>query len=186
MINSNDLKPGQTINVDGDIYIVLDISQNKTARSAMVVKAKVRNLRTGSNVELSWGGGEKVEPAMIEKKEMQYLYDTDDAMVFMDNETYEQVEIPMDRLEWERKFVKANDNVNISSYDGEIIGISLPDKAVLQVTECEPAVKGDTATNASKNATLETGLEVRVPLFIEEGEMIVINTSDGKYSGRAK
>ncbi|MCI9041086.1 elongation factor P [Dubosiella newyorkensis] len=186
MINSNDLKPGQTINVDGDIYVVLDISQNKTARSAMVVKAKVRNLRTGSNVELSWGGGEKVEPAMIEKKEMQYLYDTDDAMVFMDNETYEQVEIPMDRLEWERKFVKANDNVNISSYDGEIIGISLPDKAVLQVTECEPAVKGDTATNASKNATLETGLEVRVPLFIEEGEMIVINTSDGKYSGRAK
>ena len=152
----------------------------------MVVKAKVRNLRTGSNVELYWGGGEKVEPAMIEKKEMQYLYDTDDAMVFMDNETYEQVEIPMDRLEWERKFVKANDNVNISSYDGEIIGISLPDKAVLQVTECEPAVKGDTATNASKNATLETGLEVRVPLFIEEGEMIVINTSDGKYSGRAK
>ena len=186
MINSNDLKPGQTINVDGDIYVVLDISQNKTARSAMVVKAKVRNLRTGSNVELSWGGGEKVEPAMIEKKEMQYLYDTDDAMVFMDNETYEQVEIPMDRLEWERKFVKANDNVNISSYDGEIIGISLPDKAVLQVTECEPAVKGDTATNASKNATLETGLEVRVPLFIEEGEMIVINTSDGKCSGRAK
>ena len=186
MINSNDLKPGQTINVDGDIYVVLDISQNKTARSAMVVKAKVRNLRTGSNVELSWGGGEKVEPAMIEKKEMQYLYDTDDAMVFIDNETYEQVEIPMDRLEWERKFVKANDNVNISSYDGEIIGISLPDKAVLQVTECEPAVKGDTATNASKNATLETGLEVRVPLFIEEGEMIVINTSDGKYSGRAK
>ncbi|WP_305204752.1 elongation factor P [Dubosiella newyorkensis] len=186
MINSNDLKPGQTINVDGDIYVVLDISQNKTARSAMVVKAKVRNLRTGSNVELSWGGGEKVEPAMIEKKEMQYLYDTDDAMVFMDNETYEQVEIPMDRLEWERKFVKANDNVNISSYDGEIIGISLPDKAVLQVTECEPAVKGDTATNASKNATLETDLEVRVPLFIEEGEMIVINTSDGKYSGRAK
>ncbi len=155
MINSNDLKPGQTINVDGDIYVVLDISQNKTARSAMVVKAKVRNLRTGSNVELSWGGGEKVEPAMIEKKEMQYLYDTDDAMVFMDNETYEQVEIPMDRLEWERKFVKANDNVNISSYDGEIIGISLPDKAVLQVTECEPAVKGDTATNASKTLRLK-------------------------------
>ncbi len=104
-----------TICVDNDIYVVLDISQNKTARSAMVVKAKVRNLRTGSNVELSWGGGEKVEPAMIEKKEMQYLYDSDDAMVFMDNETYEQVEIPTARLEWERKFIKANDNVNITS-----------------------------------------------------------------------
>ncbi len=185
MINSNDLKPGQTICVDNDIYVVLDISQNKTARSAMVVKAKVRNLRTGSNVELSWGGGEKVEPAMIEKKEMQYLYDTDDAMVFMDNETYEQVEIPT-ALEWERKFIKANDNVNITSYDGEIIGVSLPDKATLQIVECEPAVKGDTATNAMKTAVMETGLEVKVPLFIGEGEMIVINTSDGKYSGRAK
>lgn len=186
MISSNDLKPGQTINVNGDIYVVLDISQNKTARSAMVVKAKVRNLRTGSNVELSWGGGEKVEPAMIEKKEMQYLYDTDDAMVFMDNETYEQVEIPTSRLEWERQFVKPNDNVNITTYEGEIIGISLPDKATLQIVECEPAVKGDTATSASKTAKLETGLEVKVPLFISEGEMIVVNTSDGKYSGRAK
>lgn len=186
MISSNDLKPGQTINVNGDIFVVLDTLQNKTARSAMVVKAKVRNLRTGSNVELSWGGGEKVEPAMIDKREMQYLYDTEDAMVFMDNETYDQVEIPTSRLEWERKFVKPNDNVNITFYEGEIIGISLPDKASLQVVECEPATKGDTATSASKNAVLETGLEVKVPLFINEGEMIVVNTSDGKYSGRAK
>lgn len=186
MISSNDLKPGQTINVNGDIYVVLDTSQNKTARSAMVVKAKVRNLRTGSNVELSWGGGEKVEPAHIEKKEMQYLYDTEDALVFMDNETYDQIEIPTDRLTWERQFIKPQDNVNISSYQGEILGIILPDKATLQVVECEPAVKGDTATSASKNAVLETGLEVKVPLFINQDEMIVVNTSDGKYSGRAK
>ena len=108
MISSNDLKPGLTILVDGEIYTVLEASQNKTARSAMVVKAKVRNIRTGSNVELSWGGGEKVEPAQIEKREMQYLYDTDDAMVFMDNETYDQVEIPMDRLKWERNFIVPN------------------------------------------------------------------------------
>ena len=186
MIQSNDLKPGQTINVNGDIYVVLDISQNKTARSAMVVKAKVRNLRTGSNVELSWGGGEKVEPAMIEKKEMQYLYDTDDAMVFMDNETYDQIEIPMDRLTWEKQFIKPEDNVNISSYEGEILGVILPDKVSLKVVECEPAVKGDTATSASKNAVLETGLEVKVPLFINQDETIVVNTNDGKYSGRAK
>ena len=186
MISSNDLKPGQTINVDGDIYTVLDISQNKTARSAMVVKAKVRNLRTGSNVELSWGGGEKVEPANIEKREMQYLYDTEDSLVFMDNETFEQVEIPSDRLEWEKKFLKANDNVSISSYEGEILGVILPDKAVLKVVECEAAVKGDTATSASKNAVLETGLEVKVPLFINQDEMIVVNTNDGKYSGCAK
>ena len=169
MISSNDLKPGLTILVDGEIYMVLEASQNKTARSAMVVKAKVRNVRTGSNVELSWGGGEKVEPAQIEKREMQYLYDTDEAMVFMDNETYDQVEIPMDRLKWERNFIVPNSNVNISSY-----------------VECEQAVKGDTATSASKNAVLETGLEVKVPLFINQDEMIVVNTNDGKYSGRAK
>ena len=171
---------------DGEIYTVLEASQNKTARSAMVVKAKVRNVRTGSNVELSWGGGEKVEPAQIEKREMQYLYDTDEAMVFMDNETYDQVEIPMDRLKWERNFIVPNSNVNISSYEGEILGVILPDKATLKVVECEQAVKGDTATSASKNAVLETGLEVKVPLFINQDEMIVVNTNDGKYSGRAK
>ncbi|MDX8416760.1 MAG: elongation factor P [Absicoccus sp.] len=186
MISSNDLKPGQTIAVDNDIYVVLDTSQNKTARSAMVVKAKVRNLRTGSNVELSWGGGEKVQPAEIEKREMQYLYDTEDSLVFMDNETYDQIEIPKDRLTWERQFMKPEDIVNITSYEGEILGVQLPDKVTLQVVEAEPAVKGDTATSALKNAVLETGLQVKVPLFINQDEMIVINTSDGKYSGRAK
>ena len=161
MISSNDLKPGLTIQQDGELYIVLDASQNKTARSAMVVKAKVRNLRSGANVE-------------------------HDALVFMDNETYEQIEIPADHLEWERKFMKPNDNVNISMFEGEVLGVILPDKVTLQVTECEPAVKGDTATNALKNAVVETGLQVKVPLFISQDEMIVINTFDGKYSGRAK
>ena len=176
MISSNDLKPGQTIQQDGEIYVVLDTSQNKTARSAMVVKAKVRNL----------GGGEKVQPAHIDKKEMQYLYDTDDALVFMDNDTYEQIEIPAANLEWERKFMKPNDNVNISMFEGEVLGVILPDKVTLQIVECEPAVKGDTATNAMKNAVLETGLQVKVPLFIGQDEMIVVNTFDAKYSGRAK
>ena len=186
MISSNDLKPGMTIQQDGEIFVVLEQSQNKTARSAMVVKAKVRNLRTGSNVELSWGGGDKITPAHIEKKEMQYLYDTDDALAFMDNETYEQIEIPKDRLKWEMNFMKPNDNVNISMFESEILGVILPDKVALQIVECEPAVKGDTATSASKNATLESGLEIKVPLFINQDEMVLVNTSDGKYSGRAK
>lgn len=186
MISSNDLKPGMTIQQDGEIFVVLEQSQNKTARSAMVVKAKVRNLRTGSNVELSWGGGDKIQPAHIDKKEMQYLYDSDDVLVFMDNETYEQIEIPKDRLKWEMNFMKANDNVMISMFENEILGVILPDKATLQVVECEPAVKGDTATSAQKNAIVETGLQVKVPLFINQDEMIVINTADGKYSGRAK
>ncbi|MBP3871715.1 MAG: elongation factor P [Faecalicoccus sp.] len=186
MINSGDLKPGQTISVNGDIYVVLDISKNKTARSAMVVKTKVRNLRTGTNLELRFNDSDRVEPANIEKREMQYLYDDGESLVFMDNETYEQVEIPEERLDWEKKFLKENDNVNISVYEGEILGVILPDKVSLRVVECEGAVKGDTATSAQKNAVLETGLEVKVPLFIDQDEMIVVNTSDGKYSGRAK
>lgn len=186
MISSNDLKPGMTIQQDGEIFIVLEQSQNKTARSAMVVKAKVRNLRSGANVELSFGGGDKIAPAHIDKKEMQYLYDADDALVFMDNETYEQIEIPKDHLKWEINFLKPNDNVMISMFEGEILGVILPDKVSLRVVECEPAVKGDTATSASKNATLETGLEVKVPLFISQDEVVLVNTSDGKYSGRSK
>ena len=116
MINSGDLKPGQTISVNGDIYVVLDISKNKTARSAMVVKTKVRNLRTGTNLELRFNDSDRVEPANIEKREMQYLYDDGESLVFMDNETYEQVEIPEERLDWEKKFLKENDNVNISVF----------------------------------------------------------------------
>lgn len=186
MISSNDLKPGITIQHEGDIYIVLDSSQNKQARSGMVVKAKVRNLRTGSNVELSWAGGDKIAPAHIDKKEMQYLYDMDDVLVFMDNETYDQIEIPKSRLTWELNFMKANDNVNISMFEGEILGVILPDKVTLEIVECEPAVKGDTATNAQKNAVLESGLQIRVPLFINNGEKVLVSTADGKYSGRAK
>jgi elongation factor P len=117
---------------------------------------------------------------------MQYLYDDGENFVFMDNETYEQIEIPKSRLEWEKQFMKENDNVTISMYEGkEILGVILPDKVELQIVECEPAVKGDTATSATKNAKVETGLEIRVPLFIQNGEMVLISTADGKYSGRA-
>ena len=152
----------------------------------MIVKVKVKNLRSGVINEISFTGGDKVEQAHIDKKEMQYLYDDGENLVFMDNETYEQIEIPKSRLEWEMQFMKENDNVTISMYEGkEILGVILPDKVELQIVECEPAVKGDTATSASKNAKLETGLEIRVPLFIQNGEMVLISTADGKYSGRA-
>ncbi len=185
MIIVNDLKPGTTFENEGNIFVVLDIQHNKTAMRQMIVKVKVKNLRTGVINEISFTGGDKVEQAHIDKREMQYLYDTDDALVFMDNETYDQIEIQKDHLEWEMKFMKPNDNIMISMYEGEILGIILPDKVELQIVECEPAVKGDTATSASKMAKLETGLEIRVPLFIEQYEMVVINTADGKYSGRA-
>ncbi len=186
MITVNDLKPGVTFEHEGNIFVVLDISHNKTAMRQMIVKVKVRNLRSGVINELSFTGGGKVEQAHIEKREMQYLYDEGDALVFMDTSTYEQIEIQKDKLEWEMKFMKPNDNVHISMFDGgEILGVILPDKVELQVVECEPAVKGDTATSASKNATLETGLEIKVPLFIGQDEVVLVSTSDAKYSGRA-
>ncbi len=185
MILVNDMRPGVTFQEDGNIYSVLDVARNKTARSGMVIKVKVKNLRTGTYTEMSYTGGDKVEPAMIEKKTMQYLYDGGEGLVFMDMDSYEQIEIPKDRLEWEIKFLKENNEVVLSMFENEILGVILPDKVALTIVETEPAVKGDTATNAQKNAICETGLEIRVPLFIEEGEVVLVSTADGKYSSRA-
>ena len=185
MISSNDLKPGLTIQQDGELYIVLDASQNKTARSAMVVKAKVRNLRSGANVELSWGGGEKIQPAQIDKKEMQYLYDADDALVFMDNETYEQIMISAEEAGESMKFVKENEEVTVSFYQGNAFAIEPPITVELVITESEPGVKGNTATGATKPAIVETGAQVMVPLFVDQGEKIKIDTRTGEYLSRA-
>lgn len=185
MIIVNDLKPGTSFEYDGNLFTVLNLQLNKTAMRQMIVKVKVKNMRTGVINEMSFTGGDKVEPAHIDKKEMQYLYDDGTSIVFMDNETYDQIEIPKERLTWELQFMKPNSNVTISLYENEILGVMLPDKVELQITECENAVKGDTATSASKNAVCETGLEIKVPLFIQNGEIVVVSTADGKYSGRA-
>lgn len=187
MVIVNDLKPGTSFIYENNIYQVLNLQLNKTAMRQMIVKVKVKDLRSGVIKELSFTGGDKVELANIDRKVMQYLYDDGTSLVFMDNETYEQIEIPKDRLKWEMQFMKPNDNVTIMINDGsEILGVILPDKVTLQITECEQAVKGDTATAATKNAVLETGLEIKVPLFIQNGENVVISTADGKYNGRAK
>lgn len=185
MVLVNDLKLGMSFVENGDLFKVLDISRNKSARSQMNIKVKVKNLRSGTLTEIGYTAGDKVEQAILEKKEMQYLYDDGDSLVFMDMDSYEQINIEKTRLEWEMKFLKENDVVTITFFESEIIGIDLPDKVALLVTQSEPAVKGDTATSAMKNAIVETGLEVKVPMFIEEGETILISTSDGKYSSRA-
>ena len=185
MIIVNDLKPGSNFEYEGNIYQVLNLALNKTAMRQMIVKIKVKNVRTGVINEMSFTGGDKVELAHVDKKVMQYLYDDGTSLVFMDNVTYEQIEFSKDRLTWEMQFMKPNDNVTVSMYESEVLGVILPDKVTLQITECEQAVKGDTATSAQKNAVLETGLSIKVPLFIQNGEMVVISTADGKYNGRA-
>lgn len=185
MILVNDLRAGMTFELDNEVYLVLDKTNNKTARSKMSIKTKVKDMRTGAITELSWTSGDKAKRAHMDKKEMQYLYDGGNNLVFMDTSTYEQLEIPKNNLKWEINFMKENQSIEIVFYDGEIMGINLPDKIALKVVETELAVKGDTATSASKNAVLETGLEVKVPLFIDRGEVILITTEDGKYSSRA-
>ena len=185
MIIVNDLKPNTAFEYEGNLYSVINVDHNKTAMRQMIIKVKVKNLRTGVINEISFTGGDKVEPANIDRREMEYLYDDGENLVFMDTTTYEQIEIPKTRLKWEMQFMKENDNVTISMFNSEILGVILPDKVELQITECEQAVKGDTATAALKNAVVETGLAIKVPLFIQNGEMFVISTADGKYCGRA-
>ena len=185
MINVSDLRPGTTFQYEGNLYTVLDYSHNKTARAAANIKIKMKNMRTGSTTEMTFGGNDKVQRAQIDKNKMQYLYNTGDALVFMDNETYDQIEIPADNLKWELNFLKESDEVEVTSFEGEVLGVALPINKPFKVIETEPAVRGDTATSATKSATIETGFQIKVPLFIGEGEEVVVNTVDGKYQGRA-
>ena len=185
MINVNDIKNGMTILFEGNIYTVLDFSHVKPGKGAAFVQAKLKNLRTGSIIEKRFNSGVKLEKAMIEKVGMQYLYANGDSYNFMNMETYEQMDLTKDQLGDNVLYLKEGLDVLLSFYEGELIGIIMPEKVELEVVETEPAVKGNTATNATKDAKLETGLTVKVPLFIEQGKKIVVYTQDGKYASRA-
>ena len=185
MFNINDIKNGMTFLFEGNIYQVIEFLHVKPGKGAAFLKTKLRNLRTGATVEKTFNTSIKLEKAMIEKKNMQFLYANGDTYNFMNMETYEQVELPKSQLGDDALFLKENSEVSISFYKGEMLGVVLPDKVTMVVTKTEPAVKGNTTNNATKEATLETGLTVRVPLFIDEGESIIVSTSDGKYVSRA-
>ena len=185
MINVNDLKNGVVIEYDGKLMQILEfmhVLQNKVA----YVRVKMKDLRTGTVTETALKGSDSAfKKCFIDKREMQYLYSDGGMYVFMDTETYEQIEIPAERLKWEKNFMIESMMVNISFYESEILGVVLPDKMDLVVTETEPAVKGDTKTNALKDAIVETGFKVKVPMFIENGEKITVSTATGEYKGRA-
>lgn len=185
MFNVNDIKVGITFLYEGSIYQVLEFSHVKPGKGAAFVQAKLRNLRTGSTTVVRFNSGVKLEKAMIEKKEMQFLYASGDSYNFMNMETYEQIELSKDQLGEEAPYLKEGLNVYISFYQGDLLGVILPDKIEMKVVHTEPAVKGNTTNNATKDAELETGLVVRVPLFVEEGETIIIATKDGEYVSRA-
>lgn len=184
MISVNDFKTGVTIEFDGQIYKVIDFQHVKPGKGSAFVRSKLKNLRSGATIDHTFNSGIKVGRAQIDTKKMQYSYNSGDAYVFMDLDTYEMVEIPAKLMEWEGQFLIEDMNVEVQQFGAEMLGVSLPDKVELKITECEPAVKGNTATNATKSATLETGLTVQVPLFVQETDTVIVNTEDGKYVGR--
>ncbi len=185
MISVNDFKTGLTIEVDKDLFTVIDFQHVKPGKGAAFVRSKLKNLRNGNVVERTFRAGESVQRAIIESRPMQYLYQAGKEYTFMDNETYEQQTLTEKQLEWEKKFLIENMIVTIVSYEGEILGIHLPNHVHLKVTETEPSIKGNTATGATKSAIVETGLQLQVPLFIQEGDVLVIDTREGKYISRA-
>ena len=185
MVNVNDIKNGMTILFEGNIYMVMDFLHVKPGKGAAFVKTKLKNLRTGSTVEKTFNSSIKLEKANITKSSMQYLYSTGDTYTFMNMETYEQVELSKEQLGSDVNYLKEGLDVMLSFYEGELLGVILPEKVELKVVSTEPAVKGNTTNNATKDAVLETGLTVRVPLFIEQDEVIVVYTQDGKYASRA-
>lgn len=184
-ININEIKNGMTIIIDGKLCLIEEFQHVKPGKGSAFMKMKLRNLRTGSLVEETYNTNIKIERARVDRLPMQYLYSMGDSYVFMNNETYEQIEIPAERLENEVKFLKEGLDISITMYEGEILGINLPEKIEYEVVETSEAVKGNTTNNAQKDAKIETGYVVKVPLFISQGEKIVISTSDGKYAGRA-
>jgi len=191
MISSNDFKTGLTIEIDGDIYQIVDFQHVKPGKGSAFVRTKVKNVKTGSIVEKKFNAGEKFAKARLDRREMQYLYKDGDQFVVMDNESYEQIMLTDAQIGNEAqigdevKWLKENMNLGILIYNNEVIGVDLPNTVVLRVTETDPGVRGDTAQGGTKAAVVETGATVQVPFFINVDDELVIDTRTGSYVSRA-
>ena len=185
MISTNEFKTNVNVTIDGDACQVVEFQHVKPGKGAAFVRAKMRNLCTGAVVERTFNAGERMPKARIDRREMQYLYESDGMYVFMDNETYEQTELSKETLGTALNFLKENMDAKIMIYEGRVLGVDLPNTVELTVVETEPGIKGDTATGGSKNATMDTGYVVKVPLFINEGDVLAIDTRTGDYISRA-
>ncbi len=185
MINVNDIKNGMTIMIDGQIYQVVEFLHVKPGKGSAFMKTKLKNLRTGSTLEKTFNTNVKFEKANILKQNVQYLYNTGDTYFFMNMDTYEQLELSAEQVGDNKNYLIENLEVYVILFEGELLGIDLPDKIEFTVVETEPAVRGNTTNSAMKDAIVDTGLVVKVPLFINQGEKILVTTVDGKYSSRA-
>ena len=185
MATTADIKNGLCIVFNNDIYSIVEFLHVKPGKGAAFVRTKIRNVISGSVVEKTFNPNDKYPTAFVERKEMEYSYNDGDLFYFMDPESYEQIPLDKSLLTDSFKFVKENMVCRVMSYKGKVFGVEAPNFVELQVTQTDPGFKGDTATNATKPATLETGAEIRVPLFIDEGEMIRVDTRTGEYMERA-
>lgn len=184
MIGTGDIKRGVSVEVDGALYQVVDVHHVKTKKSA-VYRVKMRDLRGGHIIERTFNAGEKLTAARVERREMQYLYADGDSYTFMNTETYDQISVPRGAIKDALPYLKESDLVQVQLYGEEALGIDLPAAVTLRIVQSDPGVKGDTATGATKPATLETGLVVDVPLFINSGDTIKVSTSTGAYLERS-
>ncbi|HHB0784506.1 TPA: elongation factor P [Enterococcus faecium] len=185
MISASDLRAGMTFVQDGKLIKVLDASHHKPGKGNTVMRMKLKDVRSGATYDTTFRPEEKFEKAHIDTKSVQYLYTMDDTAFFMDLETYEQYEIPVETVEEEMKYILENMEVKIQFFGSEVIGVQLPTTVVLRVVETQPSIKGATVTGSGKPATMETGLVVNVPDFIETDELLEINTAEGSYVKRA-
>ncbi|NLL43903.1 MAG: elongation factor P [Firmicutes bacterium] len=185
MISVNDLRTGVTVELEGEIYSVVDFLHVKPGKGAAFVRTKLKNIRTGASVERTFRAGERIARAHIESRQMQYLYAADGEYFFMDMESYDQISLSEADLGDAPKFLLENMTIGIQFYENQAIGIDLPTTVVLEVTQTEPGFKGDTAQGATKPATLQTGLTIQVPLFVEQGDMVKVDTRSGEYISRS-
>ena len=186
MIAASDLKAGMTFEQDGKLIKVMEASHHKPGKGNTGMRMKLKDVRTGSTTDTTMRPDEKVKKAHIDTKPVQYLYSQDDMAIFMDLETYEQYEVPTALIEEELKYLLENMEVKIQFYGEEVIGLTLPTTVILRVAETQPSIKGATVTGSGKPATMETGLVVNVPDFVEADELLEINTAEGTYLKRAK
>jgi elongation factor P len=184
VISTADFRNGLTIQLDGEVYAIVEFQHVKPGKGGAFVRTRLRSLRTGAALEKTFRAGERMEPAYLERRTIQFLYRAGDDYVFMDTETYDQSSLGADQLGDKAEYLKEGIEVSIVSHDGRLLGIDLPDTVELRVTQTDPGLRGDTASGGSKPATLETGAVVQVPLFVNQGDLIRVDTRSHQYLER--
>ena len=186
MASTNDLKNGMVLNIDGQLWSVVEFQHVKPGKGPAFVRTKLRNVESGKNVDRTFNAGTKVETANVDKRTMQYLYNDGTSYVFMDTATYDQLEVPPEIVGDAKNFMLENQEAIVATNDGRVLYVELPASVEMLITYTEPGVVGDSATGRTKPATLETGHEIQVPLFITQGEKVKVDTRDSSYLGRVK